>query len=116
MTVSQVYDKLKEYIDLKLSFLQTELTSLFTTYKTQEVGNNINDIKIIGDNINNIKIVEDNINDIVTTSTNINDLISLNSILSGLSYITQDGKLYIEGSNFIQDISFNADQELIISY
>ena len=60
MIVSQVYDKLKEYIDLKLSNLETALTTLFQTYKTKEVGTNINAVLTNYENISNINFVANN--------------------------------------------------------
>ena len=64
MIVSQVYDKLKQYIDLKLSNAETALTTLFQTYKTKEVGSNINAVKTVNDNIDLINLVSDSLGNV----------------------------------------------------
>jgi hypothetical protein len=47
MTIQEVYDFLKQYIDAKVKSARTELQSLFTEYKTKEVGEHLDDIKNI---------------------------------------------------------------------
>ena len=156
MIVSQVYDKLKEYIDLKLSNVETALTTLFQTYKTKEVGTDINSVKTVGASITDVVTVSTNISNVNTVSTNISsvnttgnsitdvgivatnisnintvapsvtninllapsvaNIDTLASLLNGLSYVTIDNKLYINGTNFISNIYFNASQELVIEY
>jgi len=64
MTISDVYDKLKQYIDLKLYDLSDKLRNLFTEYKTKEVGTNINAVKTVNDNIDAVNLVYDNIGDV----------------------------------------------------
>ena len=60
MIVSQVYDKLKEYIDLKLYDLSDKLRDLFIEHKTKEVGSNIEAVKVDYEHIGNINFVANN--------------------------------------------------------
>ena len=60
MTISSVYDKLKQYIDLKLYNFSDKLRDLFIEHKTKEVGSNIEAVKVDYEHIGNINFVADN--------------------------------------------------------
>jgi len=74
MTVSEIYDFLKQYIDKKVSEANTELQTLFTNYKTKEIGENINNVNIVGSNIDNINTTALNISNVNTTAGYIDNI------------------------------------------
>ena len=110
MIVSQVYDKLKEYIDLKLSNLETALTTLFQTYKTKEVGSNIEAVKTVSNDLTNINTVSTNINYIDIVSSNINYVNTVSDnidIVKSVSNITDAVLTTSANVNYIVNVSDN---------
>ena len=45
MNINEMYDNIKSYVDTKIKNVSTQLENLFITYKTKEVGNNIDAIQ-----------------------------------------------------------------------
>jgi len=68
------WDKVKTYIDVKLTGIKPSLESLFTLHKVKEVGNNIDNISTVAgmeDNINTVIVLKDDIETVVGNTTDI---------------------------------------------
>jgi len=108
MTIKEVYDFLKQYIDKKVGSNREELRDLFIQYKTKEVGENINAIRNLNDNIDNISDVNNNIDNIITVGSNIDKIISVESKIAEIENIDNNMD-HIEdiGNNISKIINVN---------
>jgi len=73
--MNTLFDKLKEYIDAKISNIEIELRDLFEEYSLKEIVQYLNEIKTVADNLDWIQIVGNDMQSIITTAKNIQPII-----------------------------------------
>ena len=88
MTISEIYDFLKQYIDKKVKLGRDELQQLFTDYKTKEVGENINSLNTVGSSIDNVNTVSTNIVGVNTTATNISNVNTVSKSINAVNTVS----------------------------
>ncbi len=74
MTIQQMFDYLKTYIDKKISSTNEILSSLLSDNKVKTVGSNIEDIKSVADNITDINTTAGSIVNVNTVAKNIDNV------------------------------------------
>lgn len=101
MTISEIYDFLKQYVDKKVDLGKQELQQLFTNYKTKEVGSNINSVKTVA---NNIDTINNNVEYIKKTADNINDIQEVNHFFEVSEGVSTGNQLL--GSGLLKGIQY----------
>lgn len=121
MTISEVYDSLKTYIDTKLNNLSLFYEQLFIDYKTKEVGSNIDIINAVGTNITHVNNIGSYITDVSlvgddlakgagTNSPNDSAILNaLNNANNALSYLNDFKGRYFGGLATDPTVDLNGD-------
>ena len=101
MTESSIYDFLKTYVDKQTQLARDDLQTMFTNYKTKEIGTNIDSVKTVA---NNMDTINNNVDYIKKAADNINDIQEVNHFFEVSEGISTGNQLL--GSGLLKGIQY----------
>lgn len=110
MTLSELYDYIKQYIDTKIGNLRKSLDDLFSKYKVKTVADNIDTVNSVGSNMDMLVTNKDNIAAIGSDIDNINALKNYIDEGNNISHNTQLlGSGSIKGIEYLSKMSIDGE-------
>jgi len=108
MTLQDILDYLKQYIDKKITELNEPIKCIFDEYGVKNVSDNISNVNTVSININNVNAVGSNI-------TNVNTVSSINADVANVSQIKDDVVNVSEIKTDVTNVSIVKDNVVTVS-
>jgi len=112
MTVQQMYDFIKTYIDKKISATNDVLSNMLSDNKVKEVGSNIDDVKSVADNLTDINTTAGsitNVNTVATDIDNVNNVVNnknnIDTVANNIANVNNVGTNIANINNVANDLT-----------
>jgi len=109
--MNELFDKLQQYIDKKITYIENNLEELFEEYGLKEILANLDNIEMVAVNIDAVNTVAIGMNDVITVSRNMDDIEKVPGLLEEITEQVDEAEVWHDLTRAERQIAHRWAQE-----